>query len=427
MAEIVGTAPHPNRAAWTALQRASFRFGALYIVLYILPFPLDTVLGLFEWPNWYTDAWYWFVPWVADNILGLSEPITFFPAGSGDTTYNYVEVLVKVVLALGGSVAWGAFDRRTDYDVPLYWLRAYARFYLGTTMLSYGYAKVFPSQFPTPSLERLMTPMGNASPMGMVWRFMGISPAYSALGGWLEFIAGALVFFRRTTALGAAIAVPVLVNVVALNFCYDVPVKLFSSHLLLFALFLLIPSIDPLYRLFWHHDTVRIPQEPSPLTSYKARWAAGIAKVAWLGIAAASEIVLEVRYAIDEEPHPWAGVYNVTSFSIDGKEQPPLVTNDSQWRRVIINDYGIVTIQFMDDTMLKSPTQLDGSEKILNLMRELDPDAELSIISESPGQLSIDGESTSGTLSIRAKRLDDLQFPLLTRGFRWINEVPYNR
>ena len=33
------------------------------------------------------------MPWVGRHILHLSYAITVFPNGSGDTTYNYVEVL----------------------------------------------------------------------------------------------------------------------------------------------------------------------------------------------------------------------------------------------------------------------------------------------------------------------------------------------
>lgn len=37
-----------------------------------------------------------------------------------------------------------------------------------------------------------------------------------------------------------------MTNVVALNFFYDVPVKLYSSHLLLMAVFLLLPDVQRL-------------------------------------------------------------------------------------------------------------------------------------------------------------------------------------
>jgi hypothetical protein len=48
-------------------------------------------------------------------------------------------------------------------------------------------------------------------------------------------VGGALLLFRRTTTAGALVLIAVLTNIVTLNFSCDVPVKLFSSHLLLMA------------------------------------------------------------------------------------------------------------------------------------------------------------------------------------------------
>ena len=64
---------------------------------------------------------------------------------------------------------------------------------------------------------------------------MGYSPAYNVFAGGAEALGGLLLLFRRTTTLGAVVAIGVLTNIVMLNFCYDVPVKLFSIHLTLMA------------------------------------------------------------------------------------------------------------------------------------------------------------------------------------------------
>jgi len=62
--------------------------------------------------------------------------------------------------------------------------------------------------------------------------FMGASTPYNVFTGASEMLAGVLLFFPTTTLLGALLAMAVMTQVVALNFCYDVPVKLFSTHLL---------------------------------------------------------------------------------------------------------------------------------------------------------------------------------------------------
>ena len=55
--------------------------------------------------------------------------------------------------------------------------------------------------------------------------------------GVVELLGGVLLTCRRTRLLGALVVLGVMANVVMLNFCYDVSVKLHSSHLLAMTLF----------------------------------------------------------------------------------------------------------------------------------------------------------------------------------------------
>ncbi len=50
-------------------------------------------------------------------------------------------------------------------------------------MLGYGVKKLLGAQFPTADLVRLVQPSAQASPMGMLWTFMGVSALYSFFGG----------------------------------------------------------------------------------------------------------------------------------------------------------------------------------------------------------------------------------------------------
>src|SRR5205085_8277300 len=115
-----------------------------------------------------------------------------------------------------------------------------------------------PIQFTYPNLSALLRPIGMRSPAGLFWTFMGASPAYVIFSGVAELIAAMLLIFKRTKVLGTAVAVGVLSNVVALNYSYDLGVKLFSSHLLLMAVFLLAPHLRTLADVFVFHKPARI-------------------------------------------------------------------------------------------------------------------------------------------------------------------------
>ena len=54
----------------------------------------------------------------------------------------------------------------------------------------YGFAKVVPLQFAQPSSIRLGQQLGDMSPMGLLWTFMGFSPSFQIFTGAVEVLAG---------------------------------------------------------------------------------------------------------------------------------------------------------------------------------------------------------------------------------------------
>ncbi len=332
--------PLEERPAWSPAQRILFRFVFAYLVLYIFPFPLDQIPYLEIASTEYEKLWHWIVPRVGRQVFHVE--ITVRPNGSGDTTYNYVQVYCYAVMAAAVAAAWSLLDRRrTDYTGLYRGLRVYVRFYLAAVMVLYGSAKVIKAQFPNPPLDRLLQPFGDASPMGLLWTFMGASESYNIFTGAGELIGGLLLTARRTTLLGALVCFAVMSHVAALNFSYDVPVKLFSMHLLAMSLFLMAPDLGRLARMF----VLNRPVEPvvfRPLT----RWTwvnRGAILLRTLVVAAFLGLTL---YTTNEQRKtfgdlmprsPLHGIWNVEEFEVDGQVRPPLITDAQRWRRVVLD------------------------------------------------------------------------------------------
>src|SRR6185436_9344811 len=210
------------------VQRFLLRFTFAYLLLYSLPFLLDVIPLLKPVGEAYEGLWSSFVPWISKQAFQLE--IVVHETGSGDTAYDFMRLLCNLVLAVVAGLAWTFLDRKRSNDARIdEWLRVCVRFSLATAMIVYGAHKVFSAQFGTPGLDRLLTTFGNASPMGLLWTFMGFSRVYTLFAGLAEMVGGILLISRRTTLLGALISSGVLGNVVLLNFCYDVPVKQFSA------------------------------------------------------------------------------------------------------------------------------------------------------------------------------------------------------
>ncbi len=403
-------------AEWSLATRIAFRFVFAYFVLYAFPYqaPLERV-----------------VPWVGSHILHLSHAITVFPNGSGDTTYNYVEVLCFLAVATVATLTWSLLDRkRANYERLFQWLRLGIRLVLGMTMLGYGAAKVMQGQMPAPSLSRLLQPYGESSPMGLLWTFIGASGPYQIFCGASEMLGGILLFVPWLTALGSLVCVGVLTNVFVLNMCYDVPVKLFSFHLLLMAVFLAAPDLRKLADLF-------IFQRPARLSHYaplfRRRWlnrtVLALQLLCGLGLTSLS---LYYSHQLTKEmavTPPYYGIWSVEEYAVDGNLQPLLLTEATRWRRVLFDSPERLSVQPVDGPQERFMLKLDQSKKSFTLSKRGDPNwkADFSYRDGEKDVLLLEGQFDSHKISATLHRVDESKALLTSRGFHWINEYPFNR
>jgi hypothetical protein len=426
----MGTTNTP--AEWSLTRRILFRFAFVYLILYNLPFPLGTFFyGKFV-AEPYAEFWNAVVPWVGQTVFHVE--ITVRPNGSGDTTYNYVQVFCFLVIAAALTVVWSLLDRKRRAYVRLDdWLRVYVRFALAAIMITYGAVKVIKSQFPDPSLDRLVQPFGDASPMGLLWTFMGASASYNVFSGAGEMLGGLLLTARRTTLLGALVSAGVLSNVVMLNFSYDVPVKLFSTHLLIMALFLAAPDLGRLASVF----VLNRREEPAELRPlFRRKWLHRLALVVRTALVVAFTALAlygahgnRTKYGDLAPRGPLYGVWNVEEFEADGKARPPLLTDTTRWRRVVFDYPGVIAVQLMNDSRLRYPLKLDSEKKTLTLTKRDDPAWHSDFTYQEPeaGMLTLEGTFEGKKVRARLRRTDPSSFLLLNRGFHWINEYPFNR
>ena len=148
------------------------------------------------------------------------------------------------------------------------------RMTLAWAMLGYGVKKLIGAQFTPPTLARQSQAFGRATPMNMLWTFMGASQAYSLFGGIGETLGGVLLLIPRLTTLGALVSFALMTNVLMLNLCYDMPRNIFSIHLVLMCLFLLLPEMRRLTNVFIFNRRAD-PSTEVPLMNDKAlNWVA---------------------------------------------------------------------------------------------------------------------------------------------------------
>jgi len=133
-------------------------------------------------------------------------------------------------------------------------------FFLALILLKYGFQKLFKWQFYLPEPNILYTPFGKLDKDILFWSTMGISRSYCIFMGILEIIPAILVLFRRTRLVGLLISLPVLINIVAINFSFDISVKIFSLFLLLLNLFFLFPHLKTLFQFLILNEKTALPK-----------------------------------------------------------------------------------------------------------------------------------------------------------------------
>jgi uncharacterized membrane protein YphA (DoxX/SURF4 family) len=419
---------------WKPAQKILFRFVFSYLFLYNFPFPLgvfpipylDLVTGPFG------EGWSNFVIWVGKHVFHVTA--TVHRTGSGDTMLAYLEVFTILVLSVIATLAWTLLDRkRSDYARLHEWLRVYVRFALAAAMLLYGGSKVIKSQFALPDPDRLVETFGESSPMGLLWTFMGSSTPYTVFSGLAEMLGGLLLLTRRTTLFGALVCIGVMSQVVMLNFCYDVPVKLYSAHLLAMAVFLAAPDLKQL-------ANVLVLNRPAPAVEirplFQKRWqhrgALVLRTVFLLGVAAfwlKTSYDGSKQYGDLSRRPPFYGIWNVEEFVLDGQTRPPLLTDPLRWRRVTFSFPGYVNVQLMSDQ--SQFYQLIGSKAmkrwVLTKFNDRTWRSEMAYERPEPGLLVLDGTLDGKPVRIRMRRVAMSKFPLVSRGFHWISEYPFNR
>jgi hypothetical protein len=417
---------------WTKKQKIIFRFLAVYFILALFPFPLNAFPFTEEIAD-EVSGFFWdpLVYFTGDHLFHIPGGITIKPNGSGDTTYNYVQQFLFLVLSLLACTIWGiAAGKQGSYNRFLVYITALVRYYLAFIMLLYGFSKVFPTQFPFPSLFTLIEPYGQSSPMHLAWSFFGYSEAYGRFTGLMEVAAGSLLFFRKTTLAGALLAVAIMINVLAINLCYDIPVKLYAMNLIFMGLFLIAPYTARLYDFFIRNRATVPVSYKRRITKKRSRLVESSLKIILFAGALYSNITDNYHYYREYEiKSPLYGIYTVDNFRVNQALLPPLQTDSARWKKLVIDKPGFAGIQQMNDSMTIYRLETDTLEKKMTLYSLTDTIPSYSFIYTLPDteRLYLYGKARTDSIRIEMSRFDLSRFTLINRKFRWISERPYNR
>jgi uncharacterized membrane protein YphA (DoxX/SURF4 family) len=426
------------RERWSVPARVAFRFCFVYLGLYCLSNQI--IVTPFAWYSWDVPDPATLPPmrqivfWVAAHVFHFELPLVYNGSGSGDKAFEWTFLPMLLVFSIVATAVWSWFDRnRQNYDTLLKWFRVFIRLLLAGQLLSYGLVKIFPDQMSYPGLDTLVEPFGHFSPMGVLWSSIGSAPHYETFAGSAEALAGLLLLLPRTTLLGALLATADMTQVFMLNMTYDVPVKLLSFHLLLMALFLIAPEAPRLVRFFSDVRSVE-PSRKTPLLkpARANRIALGLqlAFGVWL-------LVLNIaggasgwkQYGAGRAHSPLYGIWDIEKMTVDGVERAPLTTDMERWRRMIFDYESFATVQTPDDDLKGYQLKIDPAKKTFEISRDANPkrSAHFAFERSAPDAMVLDGEIDGRPVRMELKREDETKLMLVSRGFHWRQDYPFNR
>ncbi len=337
---------HPTPpVVWQQYQKLLFRTFLLFSLVVLIPFDAKYLkqVASIKWSKLtYVDA----------DLLSNYYPWSIDFNG-GD---NYGTLLTALAVAFIAALIWSAIDRKTQqYNTLYYWLKVIIRYKLAGLMLYFAFIKVFPVQMPFPTVSQLNTIVGDYTPGRLFWIATGASPSYEIFGGVVELLATVLLLWRKTTPLAAFLLAFILVQIVALNICYDTGVQIKSIIILLYALFLLAENIARIWRFFFNQQTEKIISFPSPPLTQKWQRNGRIALKAifivfflgFRGVSVALAYNSGRSFKLPEERGlpQLKGFYYVERFQRNGQELPFNPLDSVRWQNVAFEAWNTLSIK----------------------------------------------------------------------------------
>lgn len=257
-----------------------------------------------------------------------------------DLAYDAMRVLTSPVAS---TIGW-----------VLHWL---LRMALAAYLLIYGGVKVARSQMGELDYSQALTMLGEKSPMGLLWTFMGYSPALEMAAGVMEVLAAFLLLWRRTAWLGGLLAFADMSIVFFLNMTHDVPVKQLSLGMAVAGLIVALPELQRVGKFIVGRptDTITVPRAvPWPKVDRFTRLFPVLAVV----IALVGVNTVVSQNGMEKNDSPLTGVYR-----IDGEPEG--------WRHIAFGQHeswydsgpvtGHVSVRTTDDQLYSGVYDIYGN------------------------------------------------------------------
>ncbi|RDC64359.1 hypothetical protein [Adhaeribacter pallidiroseus] len=256
----------------------------------------------------------------------------------------YLVTLVPLVLPLAYVFFWQRREKQQPTESPriLAFWQGLISYCLAFDIVSFGWKKVFGLQFRPVPLSIADMPMADQPGDWLMWHFFGYSHTFGMMVAALQIMGSFLLLFRTTRLLGVFMLLPVMLNILGINYFYHLGIGPLYQSIVLSAglIYLLFADYGYLSAIFLR------TREALPAITLGGNKIKNTVRFLVMGLAFGYIFLFYQRskgYS-ESELH---GVYNVTSLRVNQKPINLAGTlQDSILNRVYFDDGNVCILQY---------------------------------------------------------------------------------
>ena len=356
--------------AWKEYEKISFRIAFVFFFILIVPTDIDYYKG------WFTTDWAHlhirdigklsgsaFAPFkIADAHPGAGDRGSLQDTSSGFFTIHaesgnfglasYINWGVALLLGIIGGLIWTLVDRKPrNYRVLYYFLIVGVSYAMAIRLEGLTFSKVFPTQMPALALTQLNTNLGDFTHQKLYWIQLSFVHNYETFIGLAELAIMALLFFRKTRALGAAMALFMIGNIAIANHVYDGGIHLAAAFYALGGTFVLWRYIPEIWNLLVKEKNTNPQVYYYPFAKPWEKYFRIAFKTFIFGLFFVTSACLHLHnYNTDSYKVPARpgltdsrGFYQVSEFKLNNKALPYSPLDSLRWQNVTFEKWSTIS------------------------------------------------------------------------------------
>ncbi|MEO6977114.1 MAG: hypothetical protein ABI113_02015 [Mucilaginibacter sp.] len=215
------------------------------------------------------------------------------------------------------------------------WIIGIVRYWLAASICTYGFAKILRTQFEQ-SFSTSDSLVKSLSGFDLTWNYFGHSYAMAVVIAIFQIGGSILLLFRRTTFLGAMILFPVMLNILLINWFYNIAAYAFLNSILY--------TSGLLYLILFRWKDIKLIIF-QPIYAFPAiRF--GFGKFLLRALVIIYPLMVIYHYAYTDKPLFLVGKWQVDQMirNIDTMQANGWLTDSTAWKNIYFEENGVAFI-----------------------------------------------------------------------------------